>query len=46
MAELPTISVILPVHNGERWLDGCLASLLAQTILAGQCGASRALRVR
>ena len=39
MADLPTISIILPVHNGERWIDGCLASLLAQTILAD--GAAR-----
>ena len=39
MADVPTISVILPVHNGERWIDGCLASLLAQTILAD--GAAR-----
>lgn len=27
------VSVILPVHNGERWIDGCLESLLAQSVL-------------
>ena len=30
----PTVSVILPVHNGAKWLDGCLEALLAQTFLA------------
>ena len=27
------ISVILPIHNGEKWMDGCMNALLAQTIL-------------
>lgn len=30
---LPIVSVILPIHNGESWLDGCLEALLAQTHL-------------
>lgn len=25
------VSVILPVHNGEKWLDECLDSLSKQT---------------
>ena len=29
----PLISIILPIHNGQKWIDGCLESLLAQTIL-------------
>lgn len=29
----PLISVILPIHNGEAWIDGCLSALLAQTLL-------------
>ena len=33
------VSVILPVHNGERWIDGCLESVLAQSVL---CEPSRA----
>ena len=28
---LPSVSVILPVHNAAKWLDECLGSLLAQT---------------
>ena len=28
---LPRVSVIVPVHNAEKWLDECLASLLTQT---------------
>jgi hypothetical protein len=31
------VSVILPVHNGESWLDSCLGSLLRQSAL-GQPG--------
>ena len=31
------VSVILPVHNGESWLDSCLGSLLRQSVL-GQPG--------
>ena len=31
------VSVILPVHNGEAWLDSCLGSLLRQSVL-GQPG--------
>ena len=31
------MSVILPVHNGEAWLDRCLGSLLRQSVL-GQPG--------
>ena len=27
----PLVTVILPVHNGEAWLDGCIGALLAQT---------------
>ena len=27
------VSVILPVHNGEAWLDSCLGSLLRQSVL-------------
>ena len=27
------VSVILPIHNGVQWLDGCLESILAQTLL-------------
>ena len=30
----PLVSVILPVHNGSRWIDECLSSILAQTFLA------------
>jgi glycosyltransferase involved in cell wall biosynthesis len=29
----PLVSVILPIHDGEQWLDECLLSILAQTIL-------------
>lgn len=28
---MPTVSVLLPVHNGERWLDAALASVRRQT---------------
>ena len=31
------VSVILPVHNGEAWLDSCLGSILRQSVL-GQPG--------
>ncbi|KAL1520556.1 hypothetical protein AB1Y20_022132 [Prymnesium parvum] len=31
---VPLVSVILPVHNGEAWLDECLHALLAQTFLS------------
>jgi glycosyltransferase involved in cell wall biosynthesis len=27
----PTVSVVLPVHNGERWIRTCVESLLDQT---------------
>ena len=27
------VSVILPVHNGAAWIDGCLEALLQQTVL-------------
>ena len=27
------VSVILPVHNGESWIDSCLGSLLRQSVL-------------
>ena len=27
------MSVILPVHNGEKWVDECLQALLDQTVL-------------
>lgn len=27
----PMITIVLPVHNGERWIDGCMQALLAQT---------------
>jgi GT2 family glycosyltransferase len=27
----PSVSVVIPVWNGLRWLDGCLGSLAAQT---------------
>ncbi len=33
-AAADTVCVVLPVHNGEQWLDGCLGSLLRQTALA------------
>ncbi len=33
-SDLAAISVILPVHNGETWLDRCMTSLLAHTILS------------
>ena len=29
----PLISIILPIHNGEKWIDDCLEALLQQTIL-------------
>ena len=32
--EPEVVSVILPVHNGEHWIDGCLESLLAQSVLS------------
>ena len=31
--DAPLISVILPVHNGGRWIDECLKAILAQTFL-------------
>ena len=27
------VAVVLPVHNGQQWLDGCMRALLAQTVL-------------
>lgn len=27
------ISVIIPIHNGEKWINNCLTSILNQTIL-------------
>lgn len=31
MNNAPTISVIVPVYNAERWLRRCVDSILAQT---------------
>ena len=31
----PNISVIIPVHNGEPWIDECLQSIIDQVIPAG-----------
>ena len=30
-SHLPTVSIIVPVHNAVKWLDECFASILAQT---------------
>ena len=35
MSHLPTISVIVPVHNGEKFISRCLRSLLNQTLSDG-----------
>ena len=33
-SDRPLISIILPIHNGVSWLDGCLEALLAlQTMI-------------
>ncbi|ETD25187.1 glycosyltransferase family 2 protein [Helicobacter macacae] len=32
MSKIPTISVILPIYNGEAFLENCLKSILAQTL--------------
>jgi glycosyltransferase involved in cell wall biosynthesis len=32
------VSVILPVHNGEKWIDGCFEALLGQTVLSPDAG--------
>lgn len=32
MTELPTVDLVIPLWNSERWLDGCLAGLAAQTL--------------
>jgi hypothetical protein len=34
---VPWLSVVMPVHHGEKWIDATLASLAtgAQTILSG-----------
>lgn len=34
----PLVSVILPIHNGEQWIDGCLEGLLRQTVCASSLG--------
>lgn len=28
-------SIVMPVHNGSRWLDNCLASILSQAGFTG-----------
>ena len=30
-ASLPSVSIVVPVHNARRWLDECLASVLSQS---------------
>lgn len=32
--DTPKISVVIPVYNGEKYLDNCLQSLIAQTFFA------------
>ena len=31
MAKFPLVSIILPIHNAEKWIDSCILSILAQT---------------
>lgn len=33
MAKVPTVSVLVPVHNQEKYIGRCLRSLLAQNVL-------------
>ncbi|XP_058807449.1 UDP-GlcNAc:betaGal beta-1,3-N-acetylglucosaminyltransferase-like protein 1 isoform X1 [Phymastichus coffea] len=30
----PLISIIIPIHNGEEWIDTCFESILRQTIIS------------
>ena len=47
----PFVSIVTPVHNGERYLEECLDSVLAQTyqnwehIIANNCSTDRTLEI-
>lgn len=36
MSLCPSISVVIPIYNGERFVDGCVESVLAQTYPAAE----------
>lgn len=49
--DLPLISIITPVYNGEKFLDDCIRSVISQTypnweyIIANNCSTDRTLQI-